>query len=62
MPILVVGLSHNSVPIHLLERVRIHSDRLSDELGKLADLPNVDESVLLSTCNRMEIYEFVDIP
>ena len=56
MPILVVGLSHNSVPIDLLERVRIHSDRLSDELEKLADLPNVDEAALLSTCNRMEVY------
>lgn len=56
MPPLVVGLSHQSAPIDLLEKVRTPPERVASALADLAQLPGVEETVLLSTCNRLEIY------
>lgn len=56
MSILVVGLSHQSAPIDLLEKVRIPPEGVDRALADLARLPGVEEAVLLSTCNRLEVY------
>ena len=56
MSILVVGLSHRSAPIDLLERVRIPPEGVDRALADLSQLPGVEEAVLLSTCNRVEVY------
>ena len=55
MSVLVVGLSHRSAPVSLLEKVTIGIGDTSGVLGELkADA--VSEAIVLATCNRVEVY------
>jgi len=54
--LVVVGLNHRTAPIELLERMAVTSAQLPKALHGLTDDENLDEVVLLSTCNRTEIY------
>jgi glutamyl-tRNA reductase len=60
MPVLALGLSYRMAPVELLERVSISDDGFAKAYRRLADLDSVQESVLLSTCNRVEVYAEVD--
>jgi glutamyl-tRNA reductase len=60
LSIVVVGLEHQQVPLDLLERVTVGDADLGKVLGALRDLANLQESVVLSTCLRTEIYAVVD--
>ena len=53
MSVLVVGISHRSAPVSLLEEV---TRGLGDTADVLAEIPTVSEAVVLSTCNRVEVY------
>lgn len=55
MTINLVGLSHKTAPIEIRERLAISSDRLEDALTSLVDHESVDEGIILSTCNRVEL-------
>ncbi|MGH3928561.1 MAG: glutamyl-tRNA reductase, partial [Pseudonocardiaceae bacterium] len=59
MSLLVVGLSHRSAPIPVLERAVVTGTETGKLLGELLDCDNVAEALLLSTCNRVEIYAVV---
>ena len=54
MHVLTVGLNHKSAPIEIRERVAIPRERLSDALARFGQ--QLGECVILSTCNRTEIY------
>jgi glutamyl-tRNA reductase len=54
--IVVVGLSHKNAPIEVRERIAIGRDALPDVLRSLCDRPEIGEAVVLSTCNRVEVY------
>jgi glutamyl-tRNA reductase len=56
MSILVIGVNHRSAPLSLLERVVISSDAVPKALASLSARDNVREVVVLSTCNRTEVY------
>jgi glutamyl-tRNA reductase len=56
MQVLLLGVSHHTASIDLRERLAFPADRLPAALGMLAQRPGVGEVVLLSTCNRSEIY------
>jgi glutamyl-tRNA reductase len=56
MSILVIGVNHRSGPLSVLERVTIPVDEVPKAVGRLASRDNVREVVLLSTCNRTEVY------
>ncbi|MBX6766870.1 MAG: glutamyl-tRNA reductase [Actinomadura rubrobrunea] len=60
MSVLVVGLSHRSAPVSLLERVSVSGDSLIKLLHETHDAPHVAEAVIVSTCNRVEVYAVVD--
>jgi glutamyl-tRNA reductase len=57
--LLVVGLSHRTAPVPLLEQVTLRPGETEAVLGRLVALPYVDEAVVVSTCNRVEIYAAV---
>jgi glutamyl-tRNA reductase len=57
VPILAVGLSYQTAPIGLRERLALSGLRLADALERLASY--VPEGVILSTCNRTEVYAAV---
>jgi len=54
--ILVVGLSHHTAPVTLRERFAFSEARVPSVLQALRDAGLADEAVVLSTCNRVEIY------
>jgi glutamyl-tRNA reductase len=60
MSVLVVGMSHKSAPMRLLEQVALDSDGVSRLIPAALDLPHVREATVLSTCNRVEIYAEVE--
>ena len=56
MPILTIGVSHRRAPVELLERLTFTEDDLAKAYRRAEDDPAILESVLVSTCNRVEIY------
>ena len=56
MSILVVGVNHRSGPLALLERVALGADAVTKAVNNLASRDNLREVVVLSTCNRTEVY------
>ena len=56
MPLLVLGISHHTAPVTLRERFAIAETRVPSTLQLLRDSGVADEAVVLSTCNRVEIY------
>ena len=56
MSVVVVGLNHRTVPLALLERVTIDDARLPKALADVLSHDHVSEAVVLSTCNRTEVY------
>lgn len=56
MPFHVVGINHHSAPLEVREKLAFASDRQVEALAQLAARPGVREAVLLSTCNRTEVY------
>ena len=59
MGIIVVGLSHKSAPIEVREKLNFPESTLPDALRKLMTYEGVRESLIMSTCNRVEIYASV---
>ena len=55
MSVLIVGISHRTAPVSLLERVTLGLGDTADVLGEL-DGGVVDEAVVVGTCNRVEVY------
>lgn len=60
MSILVVGISHRSAPVALLESVALDADGVHKLVTDVAGCDHVTEATVISTCNRLEIYTEVD--
>jgi len=56
MSILVVGLSYRTAPVSLLEKAAVTADDLRKTLEELQRTETISEALLLSTCNRVEVY------
>ncbi len=56
MEILVVGVNHKTAPVEIRERLSVPYHRTGDFLRTLAERQVFDERLVLSTCNRTEIY------
>jgi glutamyl-tRNA reductase len=54
--ILTLGLSHHTAPVELRERFALTEARVPATLAQLREARLVEEAVLLSTCNRVELY------
>ncbi len=60
MSVLVVGMSHRSAPVELLEKASVGVEDVPKLLEEMLRAPHVSEVVLLSTCNRIEVCAVVD--
>lgn len=60
MTALVVGLSHRSAPIALLEQLAVDPDGATKLIEDVLANPHVSEATVVATCNRLEIYAAVD--
>ena len=56
MSLIVVGLNHRTAPVDLLERMTVPDDQLAKVLHDLSAREHLLEVVVLSTCNRTEVY------
>lgn len=60
MSFLVVGLSHRSAPVDVLERAALDTDAAVKLSHRALDAPAVTEAAVISTCNRVEVYVEAD--
>jgi glutamyl-tRNA reductase len=51
----LIGVNHKSAPVEIRERLAISDSRLPDALKRFTHHPGVDEGLILSTCNRVEL-------
>jgi glutamyl-tRNA reductase len=56
MPLFVLGLNHRTAPIDIREKIAFTNERQRPALESLRQATNADEAVLVSTCNRTELY------
>jgi len=56
MSLVVVGINHRTAPVDVRERVVFDPARVPDALRELASLDEIEEAVIVSTCNRTELY------
>ncbi len=60
MSIVAIGLSHRSTPLSVLERTTIAADDLPKLLADAISRDHLSEAVILSTCNRTEVYAYAE--
>lgn len=60
MHVIVVGLSHKTAPVEIREKLAVPESRLREALSRLCSYQGVREGLLLSTCNRVEVYAVVE--
>ncbi|MFT4082857.1 MAG: glutamyl-tRNA reductase [Nocardioides sp.] len=60
MSVLVVGISHNSAPVAMLESVSVDAEALHKMVTDVAHSEHVTEAAVIATCNRLEIYTEVE--
>ena len=56
MSLLAIGINHNTAPVELREKVAFSPEKLTEALKQLKSSLNIDSSVIVSTCNRTEVY------
>jgi glutamyl-tRNA reductase len=60
MHVIVVGINHKTAPVEIRERLTFDPSQLGNAMGQLQGKKSILENVILSTCNRTEIYAVVD--
>jgi len=56
MDIIVVGLSHKTAPVEIREKVAFSPTAMAAPLHLMLELPSIAEGLIVSTCNRVELY------
>lgn len=56
MKVFVIGLNHKTADIDVREKLAFNGHKLEEGLLRLKELPEVEEAMILSTCNRVELY------
>jgi glutamyl-tRNA reductase len=56
MKVFVVGLNHKIADVDVREKLAFNGPKLEEGLTKFKELPEVQEAIILSTCNRVELY------
>src|SRR5947199_4677189 len=62
MPLFVAGLSHRNAPVELREQLAVDEDKRRELRRDAAASGAVREVLVLSTCNRVEVYAVADVP
>ena len=60
MSFVVIGLNHRTSPVEVLEKVMVPEDAMIKVLHGLSVRDDIREAVVLSTCNRTEVYAVVE--
>ena len=62
MSIFCLGVNHKTAPVEIRERLAFAEKSIPEHLNKIREIEMVGEAVVLSTCNRVEIYGAADSP
>ena len=62
MALRILGLNHRTAPVQVREQLAMNSQQLPTALDELVRMPHVDEMLIVSTCNRTELYSACDSP
>jgi glutamyl-tRNA reductase len=62
MALFVAGLSHKNAPVALREQVAVEEDKLRQVLHEVHGTAGISEVLILSTCNRVEVYAVAEVP
>lgn len=65
MDILIVGLSHKTAPVDIREKVSFDGEALNEGIRSVTGYPHINEALIVSTCNRVEVCSVVhkrDLP
>lgn len=62
METIAIGLNHKIAPVELREKLAFSKARLPEAYSALRDLFSIQEGLILSTCNRVEVYGVTDDP
>ncbi len=60
MSFFVLGVNHKSCPVEVREKIHFNGQLLSESLRGIREAGTIPEAVILSTCNRVEIYGFTE--
>ena len=60
--VILVGLNYRTAPVEIREKIAFPEEDLKDSLKALTCLSSITEGLILSTCNRVEIYAATDTP
>src|SRR5262245_22494402 len=60
MSVLLFGVSHHSAPVSVLEQLSVDDSDLARIVDRVVQSPLVSEAMVLSTCNRVEVYAVVE--
>jgi len=60
MPLIALGVNHQTAPVEVREKVAVGEAQMAETLRQLQQVEGVEEAALVSTCNRTEIYARID--
>ena len=60
MTIINAGLNHHTTPIELREKIALSEEQLNHALTEFKSTLGLNESVIISTCNRCEFFSFAE--
>lgn len=58
--LVIVGVNHKTTPVEIRERLAFSTKNIEDSLERLLGYPEIVENIIISTCNRVEIYARVN--
>ncbi len=58
--LVIVGVNHKTTPVELREKLAFTRGNIEESTEKLGNFPEIDENLIISTCNRVEIYARVN--
>lgn len=59
MKVLVIGLNHKIADVDVREKLAFQGDKLEEGLMRFRELPGIEEAMIISTCNRVELYAHI---
>ena len=59
---ILVGISYKTAPVEIREKFSFAKENIADETKAIHGIDGIRECVVISTCNRTEIYAFINKP
>ncbi|MDX1490225.1 MAG: glutamyl-tRNA reductase [Pseudohongiellaceae bacterium] len=61
MALVLLGINHNTANVEFREKVAFSPEKVADAIARARELPALEELVIVSTCNRTELYMYLNV-